>query len=194
MILMIDNYDSFVYNLYQLLGGMRPDIEVIRNDACTIADIEKMAPEAIILSPGPGRPKDAGICLEVIRCFTGAVPIFGVCLGMQSICEAFGGTVTYAKKLMHGKTSLITAEPDSILFAGMKSPFPAARYHSLAASDDGLPELLRVTARTEDGEIMALEHRNAPVCGVQFHPESIMTPDGAAIVQNFLNLLTASTN
>lgn len=190
MILLIDNYDSFVYNLYQLLGGIRPDIEVIRNDACTIADIEAMAPEAIVLSPGPGRPIDAGICLEVIRHFSGTIPIFGVCLGMQSICEAFGGIVTYAKELMHGKTSLILAEPDSVLFAGMEEPFPAARYHSLSASDEGLPKELRVTARTGDGEIMALEHRTAPVFGVQFHPESIMTPNGETIMKNFLNSLS----
>lgn len=193
MILMIDNYDSFVYNLYQLLGAIRPDIRVIRNDACTIEDIEKMAPDAIVLSPGPGRPADAGICLEVIRHFTGRIPIFGVCLGMQAICEAFGGGVTYARELMHGKTSPVFTEPDSVLFAGMESPFPAARYHSLCASEDGLPKALRVTARTGDGEIMALEHKTAPVFGVQFHPESIMTPDGEAIARNFLNLLSESS-
>lgn len=186
MIVLIDNYDSFSYNLYQLVGGICPDLKVIRNDACTVEELRAMAPKAIFLSPGPGRPAEAGICEEVIRTLSGEIPIFGVCLGHQAICEAFGGTVSYAKELMHGKVSQVTPEPDSRLFQGFDGPFPAARYHSLAAVEGTLPDALRVTARTEDGEIMAVEHRNYPVCGVQFHPESVMTPDGEAIVRNFL--------
>ena len=186
MILLIDNYDSFVYNLFQLVGTIRPDTVVIRNDQLTIADIEKMAPEAIIISPGPGKPEDTGICLEAIRHFAGKIPIFGVCIGLQSICTAFGGVVTYASRLMHGKASPVTYEPDSVLFQGMPNPFPAARYHSLSASRQDLPPELRVTAVSDDGEIMALEHTTMPVYGVQFHPESILTPDGRKILENFL--------
>lgn len=190
MIILIDNYDSFSYNLYQLIGRIRPDLKVIRNDACTVEALRAMAPEALFLSPGPGRPADAGICEEAIRTLTGVVPIFGVCLGHQAICETFGGTVTYAKQLMHGKISQIMPEPDSRLFRGFVGPFPAARYHSLAAAEETLPDVLRVTARTEDGEVMAVEHRVYPVCGVQFHPESVMTPNGEAIVRNFLTSLS----
>ena len=148
-----------------------------------------MSPDALFLSPGPGRPDQAGICEEAVRTLAGQVPIFGVCLGHQAICEAFGGTVTYAKKLMHGKVSQVSPEPDSRLFRTFSGPFPAARYHSLAAEGESLPGVLRVTARTEDGEIMAVEHREYPVCGVQFHPESVMTPDGEAIIRNFLSSL-----
>lgn len=187
MIVLIDNYDSFSYNLYQLIGGIRPDLKVLRNDACTAEELRAMAPEALFLSPGPGRPAEAGVCEEAVRLLAGQVPIFGVCLGHQAICEAFGGTVSYAKELMHGKVSQIIPEPDSRLFRGFAGPFPAARYHSLAAVGDTLPDVLRVTARTEDGEVMAVEHRDYPVCGVQFHPESVMTPDGAAIIRNFLS-------
>lgn len=187
MILLIDNYDSFVYNLYQLIGNISSDIKVIRNDAYSINDLQAMSPSALILSPGPGRPEDAGICIKVIQTFAGRLPIFGVCLGHQAICKAFGGTITYAKSLMHGKVSQIIAEPDSKLFHGITSPFPAARYHSLTAKEEDLPAVLRVTARTEDGEIMALEHQNYPIYGVQFHPESIMTPDGISIVKNILS-------
>ncbi len=186
MILLIDNYDSFVYNLYQMAGAMHPDLRVVRNDALTCNDIEAMGPEAIILSPGPGRPADAGVCIEAIRRFNGRIPLFGVCLGHQAICEAFGGTVGYAKELMHGKVSQALAAPDSKLFAGLPAAFPVARYHSLAADEDSLPDCLRVTARTADSEVMAVEHVSAPTFGVQFHPESVMTPDGAAIIANFL--------
>ena len=189
MIVLIDNYDSFSYNLYQLIGGLHPDLRVIRNDACTVAQLRDMAPRAVFLSPGPGRPAQAGICEEVVRALTGTVPIFGVCLGHQAICEALGGQVSYAKQLMHGKVSTVVPEVDSRLFRGFSGPFPAARYHSLSAVEAALPACLRVTARAEDGEIMAVEHREYPVCGVQFHPESVMTPDGAAIVQNFLSSL-----
>ncbi|MGN1021315.1 MAG: anthranilate synthase component II [Aristaeellaceae bacterium] len=186
MIVLIDNYDSFSYNLYQLVGSIRPDLTVIRNDRVTVDELRAMAPEAIFLSPGPGRPADAGICEEAVRALTGEIPIFGVCLGHQAICEAFGGTVSYAKRLMHGKVSRVVPLPGSRLFRDMEDPFPAARYHSLAALEDTLPDCLRITARTEDGEIMAVEHRDYPVCGVQFHPESVMTPDGGHIIRNFL--------
>lgn len=187
MILLIDNYDSFAYNLYQLVGAVNPDIRVVRNDKITLEEVEALHPEAIFLSPGPGRPEDAGICIPLIRAFAGKIPIFGVCLGHQAICAAFGATVGYARRLMHGKVSEVAAEPDSRLFAGLEKPFPVARYHSLAAEEDTLPPALRVTARTADGEVMAVEHRDFPVCGVQFHPESVMTPDGLKIVTNFLN-------
>lgn len=189
MIVLIDNYDSFSYNLYQLIGAVRTDLAVLRNDACTVEELRAMEPEALFLSPGPGRPAEAGICEEAVRALAGEIPIFGVCLGHQAICEAFGGTVSYAKELMHGKTSLVTPEPDSRLFQGFAGPFPAARYHSLSAVEAALPNVLRVTARTEDGEIMAVEHRDFPVCGVQFHPESVMTPDGETMIRNFLNCL-----
>lgn len=187
MILLIDNYDSFVYNLYQLIGSLEPDLKVIRNDACTLEEIEKMAPEAIVISPGPGRPEDAGICIDAILHFAGRIPIFGVCLGHQAICRAYGGTVSYAKCLMHGKVSPIRAEKDSVLFQGMETPIPVARYHSLAAAADTLPDTLRVTARTDDGEVMAVEHTEYPIYGVQFHPESILTPEGTTIMKNFFN-------
>lgn len=188
MILLIDNYDSFSYNLYQLIGMIRPDIKVIRNDEMTIAEIEALAPDHIIISPGPGRPKDAGICEEVIDYFKGKIPIFGVCLGHQAICETFGGEIGYAKKLMHGKMSIVDLDTDSAIFKGMEPKLQAARYHSLAAEEDKLPAELKVIARTEDGEIMAVEHRNYPVYGVQFHPESILTPDGRKIMERFLSM------
>lgn len=193
MILLIDNYDSFVYNLYQLVGSMRPDITVIRNDALTCDDIEALAPDAIILSPGPGRPADAGVCIPAIKRFAGRIPVLGVCLGHQAICEAFGGTVGYAKELMHGKVSTIERTRESVLFSGLPNAFPVARYHSLAADERTLPGNLRVTARTADGEVMAVENTARRVFGVQFHPESIMTPDGAAIVANFLSLVANKT-
>lgn len=186
MILLIDNYDSFSYNLYQLIGSVDPDIRVIRNDQMTLSEIEALAPRAIFLSPGPGKPADAGICEDVIRHFTGKIPLFGVCLGHQAICEALGGTVSYAERLMHGKVSEVTLDHTGRLFAGLPDTIPVARYHSLAAVRDTLPECLRVTAQTADGEIMAVEHTKYPVCGVQFHPESVMTPDGQTIIRNFL--------
>lgn len=186
MILLIDNYDSFSYNLYQLIGSVEPDIKVIRNDAYTIEEIEAMKPEAIILSPGPGKPEDAGVCIEAIKYFTGKLPIFGVCLGHQAICEAFGGTVSYAKELMHGKQSKVYQGGISSLFRGLGPEFKAARYHSLATRAEDFPEALKVTAESDDGEIMALEHREYPVFGVQFHPESVMTPDGKKMIENFM--------
>ena len=189
MILLIDNYDSFSYNLYQLIGSVEPDIKVIRNDAHTIEEIEAMKPEAIILSPGPGKPEDAGVCIEVIKYFTGKLPIFGVCLGHQAICEAFGGTVSYAKELMHGKQSKVYQGGISSLFRGLGPEFKAARYHSLAARAEDFPEALKVTAESDDGEIMALEHREYPVFGVQFHPESVLTPDGKKMIENFMEVV-----
>ncbi len=188
MILLIDNYDSFSYNLYQLIGSQNPDIQVVRNDALTVSDIEAMQPDAIVLSPGPGRPADAGICIETVRSLSGKIPILGVCLGHQSICEAFGGRVSYAKRLMHGKTSEIHVDTNSRLFHGMKPQIRVARYHSLAAVRETLPPRLRVTAESEDGEVMALEHTEFPVFGVQFHPESVLTPDGARMIQNFMEV------
>ncbi|WP_434309020.1 anthranilate synthase component II [Hominifimenecus sp. rT4P-3] len=186
MILFLDNYDSFVYNLYQLIGTEYPDIEVVRNDALTLEQIAEKKPEALVISPGPGRPDQAGICLSAIRTFAGKIPILGICLGEQAICEAFGATVTYAKQLMHGKSSLVYAEPDSVLFRGLENPFPAARYHSLAVDPKTVPACLRVTAKTEDGEIMAVESESLQIYGMQFHPESVLTPDGRRIIQNFL--------
>lgn len=186
MILLIDNYDSFSYNLYQLIGAVDPDIRVIRNDAITIPEMEALAPEAIFLSPGPGKPADAGVCVEAVKYFAGKIPIFGVCLGHQAICEAFGATVSYASRLMHGKTSAAHLDTTTRLFSGMRESIQVARYHSLAAVRDTLPDCLRVTAETGDGEIMAVEHTQYPVYGVQFHPESVMTPDGITMIKNFL--------
>ena len=178
MILLIDNYDSFSYNLYQLIGSVEKDIRVIRNDEYTIEEIEAMAPEALILSPGPGKPADAGICIDAVKYFAGKLPMLGVCLGHQAICEAFGGTVSYAKELMHGK-----------LFRGLGPEFKAARYHSLAAEAESLPAELKVVAETDDGEIMALEHAEYPIFGVQFHPESVMTPDRRKMIENFMEVV-----
>ena len=189
MILLIDNYDSFSYNLYQLIGTVEPDIKVVRNDECTLEEIAEMKPEAIILSPGPGRPEDAGICIPVIKEFAGKIPILGVCLGHQSICEAFGGTVSYAKELMHGKQKEIHKVGESQIFEGLPDTFLAARYHSLAALRDTLPEELVVTAESEDGEVMALEHKKYPIFGLQFHPESVMTPDGKTMIENFMKVV-----
>ena len=189
MILLIDNYDSFSYNLYQLIGSVEPDIKVIRNDAHTIEEIEAMKPEAIILSPGPGKPEDAGVCIKAIKYFTGKLPIFGVCLGHQAICEAFGGTVSYAKELMHGKQSKVYQGGTGKLFRGLGPEFKAARYHSLAAEAESLPAELKVVAEADDGEIMALEHAEYPIFGVQFHPESVMTPDGRKMIENFMEVV-----
>ena len=186
MILLIDNYDSFSYNVFQLIGSVTPDIKVIRNDERTIEQIKSFSPEAIILSPGPGRPADAGVCIDVVRFLGKEIPILGICLGHQAICEAFGGVVSYAKKLMHGKTSLIKLNNKSTLFRGMESSIEAARYHSHAVIGSALPCCLKVTAKASDGEIMAVEHTEHPVYGVQFHPESVLTPDGKQIIENFL--------
>ena len=186
MIVLIDNYDSFSYNLYQLIGGICPDIRVIRNDKITVEELEQLKPDAIILSPGPGRPEDAGICIETVARLGSRIPVLGVCLGHQSICKAYGAEVSYAKQLMHGKTSRIRPDRDSVLFAGMEEEIQIGRYHSLAAVEKTMPKELRVTAKTADGEIMAVEHTEYPVYGLQFHPESILTPEGEHIMRNFL--------
>lgn len=186
MILLIDNYDSFSYNVYQLVGSVNSDIKVIRNDEMTVEEIEALAPSHIILSPGPGRPADAGVCEEVLRRLAGKIPMLGICLGHQAICEVFGADITYAKELMHGKQSVARLDNDSALFKGMAQELVVARYHSLAADPDTMPDCLKITARTADGEIMAVEHREYPIYGVQFHPESVLTPEGRAILKNFL--------
>ncbi|MBR5337520.1 MAG: bifunctional anthranilate synthase component II/anthranilate phosphoribosyltransferase [Lachnospiraceae bacterium] len=188
MILLIDNYDSFSYNVYQMIGAIEPDIKVIRNDEMTIEEIEKMKPDHIVISPGPGKPKDAGICEEAIKHFAGKIPILGICLGHQAICEAFGGRITYAKDLMHGKTSTAKLDNSGKLFTGMHKEMTVGRYHSLGVDEASLPSELRITARTDDGEIMAVEHLDAEVYGVQFHPESILTPEGSRIIENFLGV------
>lgn len=188
MVLIIDNYDSFTYNLYQLIGTLNPDVQVIRNDAITVEGIRKLAPEQLILSPGPGRPCDSGVCEPALRELKGEFPILGVCLGHQAIGEVFGGTVTYARQLMHGKQSMVTLDKTSPLFQGLPDQILVGRYHSLAIDPDTLPDLLKATAVTEDGEIMAVEHRDYPIYGLQFHPESILTPQGMTILRNFLAL------
>lgn len=185
-IILIDNYDSFSYNLYQLVGSIDPEIDVIRNDELSVAEIAARDPRAIIISPGPGHPEDAGVCVDVIRELGQRIPIFGVCLGCQAICVAFGTTVSYAKRLMHGKQSQTELNRESVIFAGLPEKTLVARYHSLAAVEETMVPELRITARADDGEIMAVEHREFPIYGVQFHPESIMTPDGVAMMRNFL--------
>jgi len=188
MILLIDNYDSFSYNLYQLTGSINPDIKVARNDALNVEEIKRLAPERIIISPGPGKPSDAGICIDVIKQLHTVMPILGICLGHQAIFEAFGGTVSYSSALMHGKSSQVTLNTDDALFKNMPQVIQAARYHSLAGIKSTLPDVLKITAWTKDDEIMAVCHKNYPVYGVQFHPESILTPDGEKIVKNFLRI------
>lgn len=188
MILLIDNYDSFSYNLFQLVGSVNPDIRVIRNDAASVKEIEEMKPESIIISPGPGRPEDAGICIDVVKELGGKFPILGVCLGHQAICMAYGAVISYAKELMHGKQSDVSLDMTCPIFQGCPETAPVARYHSLAALKETLPDCLRITAVTKDGEIMAVQHKTEPVFGLQFHPESILTPDGKTMLKNFLNI------
>ena len=194
MILLIDNYDSFVYNLYQFLAVEDPDVRLVRNDRITPEEAFSMKPDAIVISPGPGKPSDAGVCVELIRQLKGRIPILGVCLGHQAIGEAFGATVTHASRLMHGKTSLLTDVADDIIFKGIKKPVQVARYHSLSVQESTLPEELEVTARSEDGEIMAMRHREYPIYGLQFHPESVMTPEGSAMIRNFLETAGTAVN
>ena len=188
MILLIDNYDSFSYNLVQLAGSLRQDVKVVRNDVLTVEEVEALSPERIILSPGPGYPKDAGICEDVVRCLGDHIPILGVCLGHQAICEVYGATISHARCLMHGKQSEVTVEPAEPLFTGLPEKVKVARYHSLVAAPDVLPDCLKVISRDERGEIMAVRHRTVPIYGVQFHPESILTPQGTVIMKNFLNV------
>lgn len=186
MILLIDNYDSFSYNLYQLIGEVSPDIEVSRNDRITIEEIEKLNPDAIILSPGPGKPENAGICIDIVKNFHEKIPILGVCLGHQAICAAFGGKISHAKRLMHGKSSKISLDYDFI-FKGLPGEITVGRYHSLSLVENTLPDCLEVISKSkDDGEIMAVKHREFNVYGLQFHPESILTPDGLAIMENFI--------
>jgi anthranilate synthase/aminodeoxychorismate synthase-like glutamine amidotransferase len=186
MILVIDNYDSFTYNLVQKFGELGADLGVVRNDQITLDEIRAMAPEKIVISPGPGTPDDSGVSLDVLRQLGDQLPILGVCLGHQSIAQVYGGKVIRAPRLMHGKTSMIHHYGDD-LFAGVPTPFEATRYHSLIA-EEPLPDVLEITARTAEGEIMALRHKQYPVFGVQFHPESILTPHGPQILKNFLEV------
>ena len=186
MILLIDNYDSFTYNLYQYIGIFNDDIKVVRIDKITIEEIKELDPERIVLSPGPKNPKEAGICMDVVKEFVDKKPILGICLGHQCIGEALGATVSYAKSLFHGKQSVITHDKSSV-FSGIDSPIKVARYHSLAVLEENLPEELKILARTDDGEIMAIRHRDYPVVGLQFHPESIYTEHGKRIIENFVN-------
>lgn len=188
MILMIDNYDSFTYNLYQDIGVLNPDIKVFRNDAITIEKINVLSPSHIILSPGPKTPKDAGICKALIQSFSGRIPILGVCLGHQAICETFGGKIVLASHPVHGKSDLAQLDLSCPVFKGLKEQITVGRYHSLCADPATLPSVLRVTARTPDGCIMAVAHERFPVFGLQFHPESVLTPEGTTIIRNFLNL------
>ena len=185
MLLMIDNYDSFTYNVVQYLGELGADVHVIRNDELSLAEIEALQPERIVVSPGPCTPTEAGVSLAVIEHFAGKLPILGVCLGHQSIGQAFGGRIVHAKQLMHGKTSLIHHH-DSGVFKGLPNPYTATRYHSLVIERETLPDCLEITAWTDDGEIMGVRHKTLPIEGVQFHPESILTEHGHALLNNFL--------
>lgn len=187
MTILIDNYDSFSYNLYQIAGLIDPDIRVIRNDEYAVPDILAMKPKHIILSPGPGRPEDAGICIELIRRSAATIPILGVCLGHQAICLAYGAEIRYAKALMHGRQCSIHIANGAPIFRGLPPLLPAGRYHSLAAKRRTLPDELLVIAETDDGEVMGVKHRDFPVYGIQFHPESILTPQGSKIIENFLS-------
>ena len=186
MIVIIDNYDSFTYNIVQTIGGMGADVRVFRNDAVDIPYIERLQPDRLLISPGPCTPDKAGISIEAIRYFAGRIPVLGVCLGHQAIGEAFGGDTIRAARLMHGKTSPITHDGRGV-FTSLPNPFEAMRYHSLVVSEKTLPECLEITARSDQGELMGLRHRELPIEGVQFHPESIMTPDGVQLLRNFLS-------
>ena len=185
MLLMIDNYDSFTYNLVQYLGELGEDVRVVRNDQITVPEIEKLKPDHIVISPGPCTPNEAGVSVEAIQKLGGRIPILGVCLGHQSIGQAYGGKIVRARRLMHGKTSMIRHENKGV-FAGLPNPFEATRYHSLVIDPDSVPGELEVTARTDDGEIMGVRHKTLPVEGVQFHPESILTQHGHDMLRNFL--------
>lgn len=189
MIVLIDNYDSFTYNLVQILANQGAALHVKRNDEITVAEIEALQPEGIVISPGPCTPNEAGVSVETIRTFFETIPILGVCLGHQCIGAAFGATVSNAGRIMHGKTSRVTFEAAAGLYRGMKNPFPAGRYHSLAILQDTLPAELVADARSDDGEIMGVHHREHPTYGVQFHPESVLTPSGKRLLRNFLQIV-----
>lgn len=191
MILMIDNFDSFTYNLVQYLRQLGAEVQVARNNALTIDAIAQMKPETIVVSPGPGQPQMAGVSMEVIRTFSGHIPILGICLGHQAIAATFGGQIVAAKQLMHGKTSTVTADGQGV-YSGIKKPFKAMRYHSLAVERKTLPDCLTITAESEDGEIMGIRHQTHMTEGLQFHPESIMTTIGKRLLRNFLKNATAS--
>ncbi len=187
MILLIDNFDSFSYNLYQLTGELNPNIKVIRNNELTLKKIEELNPSSIIISPGPGKPKNAGICEDIIKYFAGKKPILGICLGHQAICEVFGAKITYAKNIMHGKTSEISIDTkNSPVFKNLPEKITVGRYHSLAADINTIPENLLVTAKTDDNIVMAVQHKEYPIYGLQFHPESILTPYGKTMLKNFM--------
>ncbi len=188
MVLLIDNYDSFSYNLVQMIGTIRPDIRVIRNDEMTVEEIRKLQPSHLILSPGPCYPKDAGICEQAVTELAGAMPILGVCLGHQAICEAYGGRIMHARRLMHGKQDRIKIDTGCPAFRGLDSELDAARYHSLIAERESLPDCLTITAEDKEGEIMAVRHKTYDLYGLQFHPESILTPQGKVILENFLSM------
>ena len=192
MLFMIDNYDSFTYNLFQYFRMLGAEVEVARNDRVTIGDIERLSPSAIAISPGPCRPEDAGVSIAAIRKFSGKIPILGICLGHQAIASAFGAEVVHAKRLMHGKVSTVTSDGRSI-YAGIANPFQAMRYHSLAVAPESLPQCLEITAHSEDGEVMGIRHKEHFTEGVQFHPESIMTPVGKRLLKNFLMLANVPT-
>ena len=184
----VDNYDSFSYNLYQAVGSVDADVVVVRNDAVTVGDLRSMHPDRIVLSPGPGRPEDAGICVDAVRELRGTVPILGVCLGHQAICVAYGATVTYAPRLMHGKSSAVSLDTGSDVFRGIPERTTVGRYHSLAVDPDTLPKDLTVTSVTGEGDVMAVEDRRRKVFGLQFHPESILTPEGQRMIANFMGV------
>ena len=187
MIVLIDNYDSFVYNLYQFLAETGQEVRIARNDRITPEEVLAMAPDGVVISPGPGKPSEAGICIPLIRKLSGKIPLLGVCLGHQAIGEAFGASVVHAGRLMHGKTCVLKdVDQESVIFRGIRGPIQAARYHSLAVKEETLPDELKVTARSGDGEIMAMEHKTYPVYGLQFHPESVMTPEGHRMIENFI--------
>jgi anthranilate synthase/aminodeoxychorismate synthase-like glutamine amidotransferase len=187
MLLVIDNYDSFTYNLVQALGALGAEMKVVRNDAMGVADVKALKPDRLLVSPGPCTPREAGISVEAIRYFAGKIPVLGVCLGHQSIAEAFGGRVIRAERLMHGKTSMIRHDGRGV-FSRLPNPFEAMRYHSLIVDEDSLPDCFEVTAWSEKDELMGLRHREMAVEGVQFHPESILTPDGVTLLRNFLEM------
>jgi len=189
MIIMIDNYDSFTYNLVQYIEALGVPVLVFRNDVVSLSALDSLNPAGIVISPGPGRPESAGVTLSVVKQYSGQIPILGVCLGHQAIAVAFGGKVVSAKKLMHGKTSTITSDKKA-LYQGISKPFKAMRYHSLAVSRENLPACLKISAQSEDGEIMGLRHEKHPTEGIQFHPESIMTPVGKRLLRNFLNMVS----
>ena len=187
MILMIDNYDSFTYNLYQYIGTLNSDIEVYRNDKITVKEVIEKKPDHIILSPGPGFPNDAGICIELIK-EAGDIPVLGVCLGHQAIGEAFGAKIVHAPRIMHGKSDTVEIDESCPIFEGIGKTLEVGRYHSLVIDNNSLPDNLKITAASDDGCIMAIRHKERPVYGIQFHPESVLTPQGMKMIENFLNI------